>query len=394
MVPLFDLREQHEALGEELNAAFQRVFTSGRYILGGEVEAFEQSMADYLGVRHAIGVSSGTDALLLALMALDIGPGDEVLCPAFTFFATAGSVARLGATPVWVDVCPVCYNIDVQAAEAKVRPQTKAIMPVHLFGQAADMDSVQTLADRYNLAVVEDAAQAVGAKYRGKAVGGIGDFGALSFFPTKNLGAFGDAGMLLTNEDVLVVKARQLRVHGMEPKYFHAMVGGNFRIDSLQAALLAAKLPHLDTYTAKRRENADYYTDTLRQHPRIAVAKPEDCCCPIAQPSHPVEGEAAIILPVAYPHNEHVWNQYTIRVRGKGQRQALRDFLADRKVGAEIYYPLSLDKQACFKDTSKGNFGLDTSHILADEVLSIPIFPELGEARRTEVAEAILAFLG
>jgi dTDP-4-amino-4,6-dideoxygalactose transaminase len=251
-VNLLDLKAQNGALEPELNEAFLRVLRSGHFILGPEVERFERALAEFTGAKHALGVSSGTDAILVALMALGIGPGDEVLCPSFTFFATAGCVARVGATPVFVDSCPVCFNLDVRDAARRITPRTKAIIPVHLFGQAAEMDGVLELAAKSGLKIIEDAAQAMGATYRGKQVGTLGDFGTISFFPTKNLGALGDAGALLANDTALFERAKILRMHGMEPKYYHQVVGGNFRLDALQAAMLSVKLPHFNGYTAAR----------------------------------------------------------------------------------------------------------------------------------------------
>lgn len=263
MVPLFQLHKQHSALESELQQAFQRVLTSGHFILGQEVADFEKACAAYLGVPFALGVSSGTDALLLALMACGIGPGDEVLVPSFTFFATAGCVTRVGATPVFVDSCPVCCNISPSDFAAKITDKTRAVIPVHLYGQAACMDVILGLANIHGLRVIEDAAQAIGARYQGKLVGTLGDFGAYSFFPTKNLGALGDAGLLVCNDPMLAERARILRVHGMEPKYHHAQIGGNFRIDALQAAFLQVKLPYLEGWSEARRRNAEYYLKHL-----------------------------------------------------------------------------------------------------------------------------------
>ena len=264
-VPLLDLSAQHQALEPELREAFARVLKSGHFILGPEVERLEKMIAEFTGAKHALGVSSGTDAILLALMALGIGPGDEVLCPSFTFFATAGCVARVGAKPVFVDSDPIIFNLDVDDAERRVTPRTKAIIPVHLFGQAADMDRVTLLARSRGLRVIEDAAQSLGAAYGPRQTGTMGDFGTISFFPTKNLGAFGDAGALVTNNEALYKRAKILRMHGMEPKYLHAYIGGNFRIDALQAALLAVKLPHFNGYTeARRRNRSEEHTSELQ----------------------------------------------------------------------------------------------------------------------------------
>ncbi|WP_425500428.1 DegT/DnrJ/EryC1/StrS family aminotransferase [Rubritalea profundi] len=273
-VPLLDVNAQNLPLQEELKAAFDRVLQSGRFIMGEEMEAFEREVAEMVGAKHAISVSSGTDALLLALMALGIGEGDEVLCPSFTFFATAGCIARTGAIPVFVDSCPVDFNIDLLDAATKLTSKTKAIMPVHLFGQAADMDEIMAFAEQNGLKVIEDGAQAIGAKYKGRGVGSIGDFGAYSFFPSKNLGGFGDAGMLVTNNDALAEMALMLRNHGMNPKYYHKYIGGNFRCDALQAALLRVKLREYDRYTTNRQTNASYYTEKLLQLPGVTQQIP------------------------------------------------------------------------------------------------------------------------
>ena len=374
-VPLFDLKQQNAALAPELRAAFERVLESGQFVLGREVEELERNLAGRLRVPHAIGVSSGTDAILLALMALGIGPGDEVICPSFTFFATAGCVARVGATPVFADVCPVCFNLDLKDAERRITPRAKAIIPVHLFGQAADMDGVMALAEKYGLRVIEDAAQALGAGYRGRRLGSIGDFGAFSFFPTKNLGGFGDGGLLTVNDAALAERARLLRTHGARRKYFYSMVGGNFRLDPLLAALLSVKAPHLDEYTRGRIANAAYYSDRLSRIPGVG---------------------ATILLPVALPHNGHIWNQYTLRVLPApgNRRDALRDFLAAREIGSEIYYPLPLHLQECFAPSAgRPPEPLPVSERLAKECLSIPIYPELRREQQDCVIAAIAEFL-
>ncbi len=400
-VPLLDLKRQNLALEPELKAAFERVLRSGHYILGPELLALEKDLAQFLGVKHALGISSGTDALLLALMALNLGPGDEVLVPAFTFFATAGCVARTGATPVFVDVCPACFNLDPADAAKKITPRTKALIPVHLFGQAADMDALLALAAKHRLALIEDAAQSLGARHSGRPVGSLGLAGAFSFFPTKNLGALGDAGLLTTNDDAFADRAAILRVHGMKPKYHHQLVGANFRLDALQAALLRVKFPHYADYTRVRQANAAFYTARLSQTPGIAPARPESCH---AHPNYQAAGQGGdgspsrpsslkITLPAACPQHEHIWNQYTLRVHGPGRRDALLAHLQSRSIGAEIYYPITLDQQPCFQDNSRGGDTCPNSHLLASEVLSIPIFPELTPAERDEVAAAIADFV-
>ncbi len=364
MVPLFDLKDQHTALDADFNAAFQRVLASGQFILGREVESLEASVAKLAGAKYAIGVSSGTDAILLALMALGIGPGDEVLCPAFTFFATAGCVARVGAKPVFVDSLEDSFNIDVADATRRITSKTKAILPVHLFGQMADMAAVMRLAKAHGLWVIEDAAQALGARNGDRPAGSYGDFATFSFFPTKNLGALGDAGLLVTSSDELAEKARLLRNHGAEQQYFHKLIGGNFRLDALQAAFLSVKLPHLEAYTAKRRENAAFYSGTLA---------------------------GKIKLPNEEPGRFHIWNQYTLRV-GEGCRGELRSFLSARGIGSAIYYPVPLHKQDCFRGMVDAEVSLPVAERLVQDVLSLPIYPELTDAQLSEVVESVGEF--
>lgn len=387
-VPLLDLPRQNREFEREAMEAVQRLYASGQYILGREVEEFEGAVAQYLGVPDAVFVSSGTDALLLSLMALGIGPGDEVLCPSFSFFATAGVVARVGATPVFVDVCPLCFNISVTDAARKITPRTKAVIPVHLFGQAAEMEGLLDLAHGHDLWVVEDAAQAFGASYRGQMVGTIGDLGAISFFPTKNLGGWGDSGMVVGRDPELMREVRIRRVHGMEPKYHHHRIGGNFRGDPVQAILLRLKLYHLERFNQLRADHAECYRQQLGEVEGVEESAPEWCRC--QREGEPLDWEPRLILPVAYPHNGHIWNQYTLRVPGEGRRDALRTWLQDRQIGAEIYYPLPLHRQPCFE----GN-GADcpVADELAAEVLSIPVFPEMEEAERATVIEAIAEFL-
>ncbi len=366
-VPLLDVCTQNHALKDELFAAFERVFESGRFILGSEVELFERQIAEEVDVKHAVGVSSGTDAILLALMVLGIGPGDEVLCPTFTFFATAGCIARVGATPVFVDACPQCCNIDVTHASSLVTPRTKAIIPVHLFGQSADMNGVMALADRHQLAVIEDAAQSLGAAHHNRKVGGIGTMGTFSFFPSKNLGGLGDGGMLVTNDDTLADRARVLRAHGGRPKYFHSYVGGNFRLDALQAAFLSVKLTHYSDYTGARCENANRYTRAL-------------------------SGLRGIELPTTHSYATPIWNQYTLRVTGNGQRDELRTWLKKRGIGSEIYYPVPMHKQECFASVVQEGSTLPKAERLSEQCLSIPIYPEMTEAQQEYVVAEIKEF--
>lgn len=393
-VRLLDVNAQNHPLAPELRAAFERVLSSGMFIMGGEVTAFEEECSRAVEAKHAIAVSSGTDALLLALMAMDIGVGDEVLVPTFTFFATAGCVSRTGATPVFVDVCPVCFNIDPADARAKITPRTRAILPVHLFGQCADMDAIQALAREHDLRIIEDAAQSMGASYRGRSCGTIGDAGIFSFFPSKNLGGFGDSGMMVTNDDTLAARARRLRNHGMEPKYYHHEIGGNFRIDALQAALLRVKLPHLPAYSAARAANAAFYRQQLLLLPGVESANPADCRCFTTQEERLDKCSARIVLPVAYEHNGHIWNQFTLRVRGAGERDRLRASLDAAGIGCEVYYPLTLDQQMCFANLpNSSRQPCPVAHQLATEVLSIPVYPELTAHERSEVVAAIAAFL-
>ena len=365
-VPLLDLTRQHAPLEQAFKDSFNRVLSSNQFVLGPDVKALEEEVAAYCECQFAIGLSSGTDALLLALMAFGIKPGDEVLCPAFTFFATGGSVARLGATPVWVEVLPDTYNIDLADAIDKVTEKTKVIIPVHLIGQAAEMECVQAFARKFNLRILEDVAQAIGATYGGRKVGSFGDFGALSFYPTKNLGGFGDGGMLVTNDESLADKAVWMRNHGMNPKYFHKYLGGNFRLDSLQAALLRVKFPHLEAYHHRRKEHASAYTDSLRGHTGV---------------------ECPRIIPKA----ESVWNQYTLRIPD-GRRDAFRTFLGERGIGSEIYYPLGLHQQACFEGLGRGGETLTVTPMLAKQVVSIPCFPEMTQEEREEVLRAVWDF--
>lgn len=389
-VPLLDVNAQNLPLEDELTAAFTQVLHHGRFIMGPEVQDLENEVAKFLNLPHAIGVSSGTDALLLAFMALDLGPGDEVLCPTFTFFATAGTIARTGATPVFVDSCPVSFNIDVEDARRKVTDKTKAIVPVHLFGQSADMDAVNAFAKEHGLRVVEDGAQAIGASYKGTSSGGLADFGTFSFFPSKNLGGFGDGGMVVTTDEELAEKARIMRVHGGKPKYYHHVVGGNFRLDTLQAALLLVKWAWYEDYTIARQANAAYYTEKLAELPGVVTADITHSGNAAAQ-NEWLEGQAAkIVLPIIIPGNTHIWNQYTLRVIGEGRRDALREHLTERGIGSEIYYPLTMDQQPCFQDLPESSrVDCKVSHRLSSEVLSIPVYPELSEGQRDEVIAAI-----
>lgn len=376
-IPILDLTRQYRAIQPEIDAAIRRVLDSGRFILGLEVEEFEREIAEYLGAKHAIGVASGTDALLLALKALGIGPGDGVIVPSFTFFATAGVVANAGATPIFADIDPKTYNISVGSVAKILRRESlftvrlprvtiKAIIPVHLYGQPADMEEIMALAKGYGLYVVEDVAQAIGAEYKGRRVGTFGHLGCLSFFPTKNLGAYGDGGMVVTEDDELAEKVRMLRVHGSKPKYYHHLVGTNSRLDALQAAILRAKLPHLSEWTAARQRLADRYDCLLGD----------------------LDG---LIIPHRAPDRTHIFHQYTIRVLN-GKRDALRAHLAEQGIATEVYYPLPLHLQPCFRHLGYREGELPESERASREVLSLPMFPELTEEELEYVAGEIKRF--
>lgn len=385
VVPLLDLKPQYQALKAELDEAMLKVAASQMFILGPAVRELEEKLAAYSGAKHGIGLSSGTDALLIALMALDIGPGDEVVTSPYTFFATGGTIARVGARPIFLDIEPASFNIDVnlvrqfldQGCERRARGlynretggRVRALMPVHLYGQSADMDPLMALARNYDLPLIEDAAQSIGAEYPpGRRSGGIGDIGCLSFFPTKNLGAFGDAGMCVTNDDSLAAKLRILRVHGGEPKYYHALIGGNFRIDELQAAVLLVKFRHLEDWHAGRRRNAAYY------HAAFRVAGLTD----------------RVTVPVVLPGYRHIYNQYVIRVP---DRNRLRAHLAESGIGTEIYYPVPLHMQQCFAYLGYRPDDCPESVRAARETLALPIYPELTETQLQYVVESIAGFL-
>ena len=364
-VPLLDLKAQYSALRDEIYAAMDRVIESQYFILGPEVEALEHEVAAYSHCQYGIGVSSGTDALLVALMAIDLQPGDEVITTPYTFFATAGSIVRLGGRPVFVDIDPCTYNINPAGIEAVITPRTKAIMPVHLFGQMADMDPIMAIAERHDLVVIEDAAQAIGAEYKGRRAGSIGHLGCFSFFPSKNLGGFGDGGMVTTNDPALADKVKLLRGHGAHPKYYHKVVGGNFRLDALQAAVLRVKLSCLDEWTAARQHNAERYRQLF------------------------AAAGVLIGLPCDAGHGRHIYNQFVIRSR---HRDALMAHLKAEQIGTEIYYPVPMHLQECFSDLAyqKGTF--PQSEVAAQETLAIPIYPELCEEQLAAVVAAIDTF--
>ncbi len=380
-VPLLDLRRQYQSFKAELLPVLERVCESQWFILGPEVTALEAAIARYSGAAHAIGVSSGTDALLLALMGLGIGPGDAVLTSPYTFFATGGAIARVGARPLWADIEPTTFNLSVTAVarfldehcrlegDALVHrasgTRVRALMPVHLYGQMVDMQPLLALATRYRLQVIEDAAQAIGAEYHGgERAGSFGDVGCFSFFPTKNLGAFGDAGLCTAQDPALAERLRVLRVHGGKPKYYHAVIGGNFRIDELQAAVLNVKLRYLEAWTEGRRRNAAAYGELFA---RAGL-------------------DGTVTLPVAVPGLRHIYNQFVIRVP---DRDRLRQYLAENGVGTEIYYPVPLHLQACFSYLGARAGDCPESERAANETLALPIYPELEPAQLEYVVDVI-----
>jgi dTDP-4-amino-4,6-dideoxygalactose transaminase len=375
-VPLLDLRAQYAPLRDEILAALTRVCDSQRFIMGAEIASLESELARMLGVGHAIAVSSGTDALLLALMALGVKSGDEVITSAYSFFATAGSISRLGARPVFVDVDPQTCNIDPSRIADAITPRTRAILPVHLFGLSADLDPILDEASRSGIAVIEDAAQAIGATYGSRQVGGFGAFGCFSFFPTKNLGAFGDAGLVTTNDATLANRARSMRTHGMEPKYHHLLVGGNFRMDELQAAVLRVKAPHLAAWTEARRLNAARY---MRMFGEAGLGEPLD-----------VARGKQIALPIEPQGRRHVFNQFVIRTP---DRDGLKRHLDDRHIGNEIYYPQPLHRQPCFADLGYRAGDLPQAERAAAESLAIPIYGELTVEQQQAVVSAIAEFM-
>lgn len=374
-VPLLDLKRQYETLRQEMADALISVNESGQYVLGPEVKKLEASIAEVHGVKFGIGCASGSDALLLALMAAGVGPGDEVIVPSFTFFATASCVPRLGATPVFADIDPVTYNLSPVDVERKITPRTKAIIPVHLYGQMADMRAFRGMTceskdeSRRKIVLIEDAAQAILSATDGQATGNLGDMACLSFYPTKNLGGAGDGGMVLTNSDALANRVRLLRAHGMEPRYYHKEIGVNSRLDSYQAAVLNVKLPHLADWTQMRRANAERYAEMFRD------AKLDE----------------TLTLPTAIPNRYHVWNQYVVRVPDQ-RRDSLRAYLAERKIGSEIYYPLGLHQQECFQYLNYAPTDLPETYQASLEVLALPMFPELTADEQQTVVDGIRAY--
>jgi dTDP-4-amino-4,6-dideoxygalactose transaminase len=362
-VPLLDLRAQYADIKNDVDQAIHRVLDSTRFIGGPEVAGLEEEIARYCACPHAIGCASGTDALLLALRALDVGPGDEVVTTAFSFFASAGAVANVGARPVFVDVDPRTFNLDAHRLEAAITPLTKAVVAVHLFGQCCDLTAVQAVCDKHRLYLIEDAAQAIGAEWEGRRAGSVGDVGCFSFFPSKNLGAAGDGGLVTVRDAALGERVRLLREHGAKPKYYHALVGTNSRLDALQAAILRVKLRHLDRWSEKRAKNAALYDQLF-------------------------EG-ARLTRPYRDARARHIYNQYVIRVP---ERDAMRQHLADRGIGTEIYYPVPLHLQQCFSPLGYREGDMPQSEAAANEVLALPIYPELTEEQIRYVATCVRDF--
>lgn len=363
-VPLLDLHAQYNPILPQLKQAIDEVLATHHYIMGPQVKAFEDKMAAYLKIKHAVGCASGTDALLLALKALDVSDGAEVITTPFTFFATASTIWRNNARPVFVDIDPGTFNLDPELIEKAITSKTKAIMPVHLFGQPCDMDAIMAIAQKHNLYVIEDNAQGIGAKWGGKTACSFGDIGTLSFFPSKNLGAMGDAGMCMTNSDDLAAKLRQLRMHGENPKYFHKWVGLNSRLDTMQAAILSVKLDSLQAWSEARRSNAEYYYQHLNNVPQIK-------------------------LPYIHPKAWTIYNQFTLVAEN---RDALMKHLQEKEIGCAVYYPLPLHLQECFAELGGKKGDCPVSEAMADKVLSIPIFSELNHEQQDYVIDAIKSF--
>ncbi len=357
--PLLDVGRGNQPLKSEIMNAVSDIIDSGWFIGGPHVKALEESVAKISQTKHAIGCASGSDALLLALMAVDIQPGDEVICPSFTFFATASAITRLGGVPVFVDIEPTTFNLDVDHLELLITDKTRAIIPVHLFGQCCDMDPIMEIANRHGISVIEDCAQSIGAAESDRAAGSMGLVGCFSFYPTKNLGGFGDGGMLTTNDDEVADRLRLLANHGMRPRYHHEVVGINSRLDAIQAAVLNTKMPYVAEYSEKRKQNAIRYRKFVLE-----------------------SGLGSMVgLPSSLPRNKHVWNQFTIRIPG-GRRDEVRQKLADRRVGTEVYYPIPLHQQKCFSYLNVPEGSLPETDRAAREVLALPIFPELTEAEQ------------
>ena len=384
-VPLLDLKAQYNTIKDEINNAMLQVVESQDFILGSEVKKLEESMCNYLKCKHSIGVSSGTDALLVALMAIDLKPNDEVIVPTYSFFATAGVVSRLNAKPVFIDINSTTFNIDPDKIEKKITPKTRAIIVVHLYGQSADMDPIVNIAKENNLIVIEDAAQAIGVQYKdGKRVGTIGHIGCFSFFPSKNLGCFGDGGLVTTNNEELAEKIKILRVHGSKPKYYHKLVGGNFRLDSIQAAVLNVKFPYLDSWSEARRNNANEYLQLFKEmglsevEGKLKFDKKNEILLPKA-----VYKESNIT-------NYHIYNQFVMKVK---KRDELKKYLSSKGIGTEIYYPVPFHRQECFKHLNSSDIDYPYSNEASEKSLALPIYPELTKEQLSYVVETIRDFV-
>ena len=373
-VPLLDLKSQYQSIKQDVLKVTNEIFESQYFIMGPRVVQLEQEIAAYCGVKHAVGVSSGTDALLISLMAAEIGEGDLVITTPYTFFATVGSIMRVGARPVFVDIDPDTFNIDPQKLEklfhdvdAETKTHIKGVIPVHLYGQCADMEPIMAIAQKYDIVVIEDAAQAIGAEYKSKRAGSIGDLGCFSFFPSKNLGAFGDGGIVTTNSDNLHARLSILRNHGAQPKYYHKMIGGNFRLDALQAAIVSIKLKHLDTWTHARQKNAARYNELFQE----------------------AGLDERVVLPTV-TEDRHIYNQYIIRLKTK--RDELRQFLQKAGIGSEIYYPLPIHLQECFADLIYKDGDFPVAEQAALQTLALPVYPELTSEQQEYVVAKIKAF--
>lgn len=387
-VPLLDLHAQYRAIKPEIEKVVLEVLASQQFILGPKVTECEAAVAKYSNVAHGIGASSGTDTLLMCLMAEGIGPGDEVITTPYTFFATAGCISRVGAKPVFVDIDPASYNINPGAIEAAVTPRTKAIMPVHLYGQMADMDPIMAVAKKHNLIVIEDAAQAIGAEDKGRRAGSIGHYGSFSFFPSKNLGAAGDGGMVVTNDAARAEKVRIVRAHGSKPKYYHKVVGGNFRLDSIQAAIVTVKLAHLDSWTKSRQENAKRY-DRLFAESGLKVVTSVVSPRPALLAQGDANGNGCHVITPKVFGSRHIFNQYVIRV---APRDALKSYLDSRGIGTEIYYPVPMHLQECFASLGLGKGAFPESESAALQTLALPIYPEVSDEQARYVVECVKDF--
>ncbi len=360
-IPLLDLKAQYQSIKTEVAAAIKKVVDAQDFILGEEVRQLEKEVAEYCGTKYGVGVASGTDALILSLKALDIGPDDEVITTPFTFFATAESISIVGAKPVFVDIDPKTYNIDPALIAKKITKRTKAIMPVHLYGQCADMDPIMEIAREHGLKVIEDNAQAIGATHKGRKSGSLGDIGALSFFPSKNLGAFGDAGMVVTNDEKLAERIKSLRVHGSSARYLHSEIGMNSRLDNIQAAVLRIKLKYLDNWLKARRENAKFYNEKLKATP--------------------------VVTPYVPDYNVHTYHQYTLSV--KTDKERLMKHLIESGIETRTYYPISLHLQDCYKSLGYKNGDIKKSEDATKQLFSIPVFPEMTQVQKEYIVEKI-----